>query len=143
MRTTNEAMLRRWFEEIWNQGNIDVADRLLDPEGVLHDAAVSGKQTISLLEFKAQARALRAAVPNIRFDVDVVVDNGAYGAARITVRGTHTGEGLGIPPTGRAFCVSGIVMGRFRDGRIVEGWNCFDMLGLWEQLGMLSRPSLG
>lgn len=56
-------------------------------------------------------------------------------AVRLTVEGTHTGEGMGIPPTGRRVSIGAIVMCRWQDGRIAEAWNEYDALGMMQQLG--------
>ena len=53
--------------------------------------------------------------------------------------GTHTGEGLGVAPTGRRVAFRGIAMGRGSGGQLVEGWNCFDFLSLYEQIGRVPR----
>ena len=86
---------------------------------------------------------MRNAIPDIRFTIEYTMESEDHAAARVTVTGTHTGRGLGIEPTGRAFKVTGMVMAHVRDGRFVEGWNHFDLLGLFGQLGVVVRPRLG
>src|SRR5262245_22342380 len=106
----NSALVRRWFDEVWNGGNFDAVDELLAPGGVLHDASMADVGTLEAEAFKAHARAMRNAIPDIRFTVEYAMESGDYVAARVTVTGTHTGRGLGIEPTGRAFKVTGMVM---------------------------------
>jgi steroid delta-isomerase-like uncharacterized protein len=139
----NDDLLRRWFDEIWNKGDIDAADRLLAPDGVLHETAIGGDGTQSLADFKAMAGVLRGAIPDIHFHVDATMVDGDRAAGRVTVTGTHSGPGLGGAPTGRSFRIAGMVMIRIANGRTVEGWSSFDMLGLLEQLGVVERPALG
>ena len=143
MAATNAELLRRWFDEIWNRGNVDAADELLAPHGVLHETAVGGDAVQRLADFKAMARVLHRAIPDIRFHVDATLEDGEHAAARITVTGTHSSPGLGVAPSGRSFRITGIVMIRISDGRTVEGWSSFDMLGLFEQLGIVERPEIG
>jgi steroid delta-isomerase-like uncharacterized protein len=143
MAPRNDEQLRRWFTEIWNQGDIDAADRQLAPTGILHETAVGGDGIQSAADFKAMARVLRRAIPDIHFHVEATIQDDDHAAGRVTVTGTHTGPGLGIAPTGRSFRITGIVMIRVSDGRTVEGWSSFDMLGLFEQLGALKRPDIG
>jgi steroid delta-isomerase-like uncharacterized protein len=143
MASRNDELLRRWFEDIWNKGDIDVADELLAPKGVLHETAVGADGVQSLADFKAMARVLRQAIPDVHFRVDSTLQDGDRAAARLTVTGTHKGPGLGIAPTGRSFRISGIVMIQVKDGRTIEGWSSFDMLGLFEQLGAVKRPRIG
>lgn len=143
MAKGHDELLHRWFENVWNQGDVDHVDQLLAPAAVLHETAVGPDGTQTLEDFKAMARTLRQAIPDIRFRVDDTLQSGDRAAARVTVTGTHTGPGLGIAPTGRKFRVTGIVMIRVAGDRVVEGWSSFDMLGLFEQLGAVQRPAMG
>jgi predicted ester cyclase len=143
MASVNESVLRRWFDEVWNRGNVDAADELMAPGGVLHGAAVGGESSLGLDEFKVQVRMVRGAIPDIRFDVVLFFEAGEHAAARLDVTGTLSGRGLGIEPTGRSFRITGIAIGRFRDGRVIEGWNNFDLLSLFEQVTDLVRPAAG
>ena len=140
MASANETLVRRWFEEIWNQGNIAAAEELLAPRAVLHEAGVSGEPNMDIEEFTVHWRAIRQAVPDIHFDMVFAFEAGEHIAARLVVTGTHTGAGLGLEPTGRAFRITGMVIARVRDGKMIEGWNNFDLLGLFEQVQAVKRP---
>lgn len=140
--TTCETVLRRWFDEIWNRRNVDAVDELLAPDGVLHDAAMSAGEALAGAQFKSQARALLNAFPDLHFAIDQVVAADDCAAVRVTITGTHAGPGLGVPPTGRAIRISSMSMARVRDGRLVEGWDNVDYLGLFAQLGIAERPAL-
>jgi steroid delta-isomerase-like uncharacterized protein len=139
----NTPLVRRWFDEIWNRGNVDVVDEMLAPDGVLHDPSMADVPVLSAEVFKAHARAMRHAIPDIHFTIDFAFEADDHVAARVTVTGTHTGRGLGMDPTGRAFRITGMVVAHVRDGKFVEGWNHFDLLGLFSQLGVIKRPQLG
>ena len=143
MTRSNADLLRSWFEEIWNQGNVDAADDLLAPGAILHETAIGPDGIQRLADFKAMARVLRQTFPDIHFQIETTLQDGEYAAARITATGTHSGRGLGIEPTGRSFRINGMVMIRILDGRTVESWSSFDMLGLYEQLGLVERPKMG
>jgi len=138
---TKSELVRAWFDEIWNAGDIDAADRLLAPDGVLHETAVGGDGIQRLGDFKAMVRAFRRTFPDIRFQVEQTVEDGEHAAARVTATGTHTGLGLGAP-TGRPFRITGIVMIRLQEDRTIEGWSSFDLLALYEQLEMVVRPTM-
>jgi len=139
----NEKIIRRWFDDIWHAGKIEVIAELLGRKGLLHDSSLSPKTPkLKAKGFEAYCRATRQAFPNIRFRVDAVVESGEQIAARVTMTGTHKGEGLGIPPTGRKVRIQGMVMARIRGGIIEEGWNSFDLLGFYEQLGLVERPKV-
>ena len=143
MSTGNAELVRRWFAEIWNSGNIDAADHILSPQGILHEVALGPDGVQHLDDFKAMARVFRQAFPDVHFHVDATIEDAEHAAARVTVTGTHTGPGLGVAPTGRSFRVTGMVMVRVAGGRVVEGWSNFDMLGQFEQLGLVKRPQVG
>lgn len=136
-------LVRRWFSEIWNRRNIDAADDLLGPDGVLHETAVGSDAALDVAEFKTLGRLLLQAIPDVHFHVESTIEDGDQAAARVTVTGTHTGPGIGAAPTNKAFRITGLVMVRVANGRIVEGWSSFDMLGQFEQLGLVQRPSVG
>jgi predicted ester cyclase len=139
-KPTPEAQLRRWFDEVWNARRLELADELLAPGAILHEASLSGEALVGAEAFRAHARALLEAIPDLRFELEQVVGDGDAAAGRMVVTGRLTGPGLGIEPTGRAFRITGMAMGRYRDGRCVEGWNSFDLLGLFEQVAALKRP---
>lgn len=129
----------RWMETIWNQKRVDAVDALVHDDVVIHDPA-TGSASVGVAEYKAVVRALQEAVPDVRITVTETVTQGDRVAFRATVTGTHTGPGLGFEPSGRAFRITGMALGHYRDGKLVEGWNHFDLLGLFEQLGALKRP---
>ena len=143
MATGHESLLRRWFDGIWNQGDVDVADQLMAPQGVLHETAAGTDALLTLPEFKAMAHTFRAAIPDVRLELTHCIESGEYAAAHVVATGTHSGPGLGFAPTGRSFRITGLVMVHVLDDRIVEGWSSFDLLSLFEQLGALRRPALG
>jgi predicted ester cyclase len=77
----------------------------------------------------------RAAFPDLRFKVDMIVGEDDFVVGRWTATGTHLGPWAGVEPTGRTMTISAANIFRFRDGKVVEIWNHRDDLGLREQLG--------
>lgn len=140
MSEQNKAALRRLFEELWNKGNLSVADELLAPNYAHHDPATPdfGKGPESE---KKRANLYRTAFPDSRMTVEEMIAEGDTVTARWTCRGTHKGDLRGIAPTGKQITVSGISIGRFADGKVVEGWVNWDALGLMQQLGVV--PEIG
>lgn len=136
-------LLRGWFREFWNEGNFDAADKFVAPEIVIHEPAFGGNGVQTIEEFKAMARMFRRAIPNLHYVVDRTLEDGDHAVARVTVTGTHSGPGLGIAPSNRSFRTTGMTMVRIANGRAVEAWSNFDMLGQFEQLGLVQRPSIG
>src|SRR5579859_8037878 len=136
----NVAMYRRWFDEGCSQGNVDLADELYSPEYVSHSLPPDLPPTRDGL--KTFIRALRDGIPDLDCPVEDVVAEGDRVAGRFSLRGTHSGTLLGIPPTHRRVDVGVMVIGRFDEtGKWVEDWNCWDQLGLMQQLGLVPAPT--
>jgi predicted ester cyclase len=132
MSERNKALSRRWFEEVWNQGKEETIDELFAPSSVGHglgDAPLVGAEG-----FKPFYRLYRDAFPDLHIDVEEIVAEGDLTVTRFTVTGTHMGDSLGLAPTGRQVRATGMVMTRWQDGRIVEGWNNVDIPGMMAQL---------
>jgi predicted ester cyclase len=113
---------------------VDVADDVFAPDYVRHDLRPT--QAVPGPEGQKQiARAFREAFPDLRFDVEIVIAEGDYVAARWTAAGTHTGRWGNTEATGRFVSFSAVNIFRFERGLVAELWNHRDDLGLQEQLG--------
>lgn len=134
----NKALIRRFFEEVWSTGDLSRRDSFLAAEYQGHMAGAA--EAIDRDGWTAWFQGFRAAFPDARFAVEDMVAEGDRVAARLTMRGTHLGPLNGVPATGRAVVVSGMSIERVAGGRIVEGWNENDALGLLQQLGVLPPP---
>lgn len=134
MPADNKALTRRWFEEVWNKGREEAIDEMLGADGVAHGLAEDGHDLPGPAEFRRFYRQFRSGIPDVRITVDQVIGEGDTTAVRFTAHGTHSGDGLGIKATNRRVRVSGIVMMRWKDGMIAEGWNEFDAAGLMRQI---------
>ena len=132
----NKAVSRRVAEEIFNGGNVDLADELYAPDYVLHDPSLPedlhGPEGI-----KRYAAMTLGAFPDIRVVVEDQVAEGDKVVSRWTANGTHTGDLMGIPPTGRRVEISGVTINRFSGGKIAEDWYQSDDLGMMQQLGVV------
>lgn len=139
---SNRKATLRWFEEVWNQKRAETIDELMAAEiegyGLTNDPAVVMRRPD---DFKPYYHSFVSAIPDIRVEVEDTIAEGDKVAARCRVTGTHSGPGLGVLPTGRAVDFRGTVFLRFRDGRIVEGWNNFDFMTLFSQLGQLAKSA--
>jgi steroid delta-isomerase-like uncharacterized protein len=132
---STSATARRFFEEVWSEGDFDLVDELFAPEYVGHpsgpEESVRGSEGV-----KEYIGHLREGVPNLTVTVEDQVADGNKVATRWTAQGTHDGDLMGMEATGRTATVTGITIQHFRaDGRIVEGWTNWDMLGMLQQLG--------
>lgn len=141
MSEKNRAVVRRWFEEVWNQGREATIDELFSAEGVAHGLGDSESDVRGPAEFKPFVAHIRGSIPDLHIQVQDILCEGDHAAIRVTLQGTHSGPGLGVAPTGRRVSIQGIIIVRIVDGQIVEGWNSYDQLGLLRQTGAL--PAAG
>ena len=134
---TNKALVRRWFEEVWNQGREDTIDELFAANGIGYGLGDTDAPLRGPREFKSFVRNLRGALPDMRMTIEDILAADDKVTVRITVDGTHEGPQLGVAPTHRRVRIAGLVVIRIANGQIVEGWNSWDQLGLLRQIGAL------
>ena len=138
MAEENKALIRRWFQEVWNKGREEAIDEMFAEDGIAHGLAdESGQEMRGPTDFKPFFRKFRTAFPDIEVVVEDTVTEGDKVAARCTVRGRHQSDSLGIAATQKPMEISGITIVRVRDGKIVEAWNNFDFMTMFRQLGAL------
>src|SRR5206468_983036 len=116
------AILRRWFEEVWNQGRFETIDELFAADGVAHGLGEPGVEVRGPAAFRPFAERFRATFPDITISIEETIAEGDKVAARWTGTVTHTGDQLGIPATGKQATITGIAIVRVRDGQIVDAW---------------------
>ena len=131
------TLLHRWFEEVWNQGRETAIDELLSEHGMIHALDEAGNDTIGPAGFKPFFEKMRNAFPDMRVTIHDAIQQGDRVAARWTVRMTHRGDGLGVTATGKPVTITGMSFVRTADGKIVEGWNNWDVLSMMQQVGAL------
>jgi steroid delta-isomerase-like uncharacterized protein len=117
---SNTALAGRWFEEVWNQRRDATVHELFHREGVGH---LEGMDIRGAEGFLSARAALLGAFPDLRVTVDGTVSEGADVVVRWSAAGTHGGDGLGIPASARPASFSGMTWLRFSEGKIVEGWD--------------------
>jgi steroid delta-isomerase-like uncharacterized protein len=131
------TLMRRWFDEIWNQGRIESVDELLAQDAVMWGIGRPDQSSRGGAEFKEFYHRQRSATPDVKITLDQVVQEGDTAFARWTATMTHTGEGFGVAPTNQTITLSGMSACRASNGKIVEGWNNWDQVGMARQLGVL------
>lgn len=134
MSDANKNVVRRLFDEVWNKGNLPVADQLFAPTYAHHDPSTPDFGRGPESE-KKRATLYRTAFADFRLTIEDLIAEGESVTARWSCRGTHIGDLNGIAPTGKQFAISGISIARFASGKMVEGWINWDALGLMQQLG--------
>ena len=131
-----KALIRRWFEEVWNKGRAEAIDEMFAEDGIAHGLAdEAGAPLVGASGFKPFFQNFRGAFPDIEVVVEDTIAEGDRVAARCTVRATHAGDTLGFAATQKPIEIGGISIVRVCDGKIVEAWNHFDFLRLQQQLG--------
>ena len=134
----NKQVARRFPEEVATEGNIDLIDEICT-EDVVDHSPLGDQQGREMV--KAQIEELREAFGDFSATVEDAIAEEDRGAMRVTLRGTHEGEFMGIEPTGEEFEVQNMVFTRIEDGKIAERWVQPDMLGLMQQLGVVESPT--
>ncbi len=133
---SNKALARRLMEEAFNAGNIDVVDELVAAGFINHDAAAP-EPTVGPEAAKASIAGYRAGFPDLRITIEDQIADGDRVVTRWSAKGTHQGELMGMPATGKQSTVTGITIDRIADGRIAESWTNWDTLGMLQQLGVV------
>lgn len=126
---------QRLFEEVWNNQRLDLVDEMVSPDFVFHDPQ-SPSPVRGIEAYKQLVRYYTTAFPDLHFTIEDQVSDGTNVASRWSNTGTHQGDLMGIPATGRKIALTGITFGKIVDGKLVEGWGNWDTLGLLQQLGV-------
>lgn len=135
---TNRDVVRRLVTEFWNNDREEHLETSYAPDYVNHDPA-PGKPPDREGLFST-LKLFKSAFTNTTIRIEEIVEEGDTLAWRWRYRADHTGDFMGVPATGKQVAMSGISIFRFRDGKIVEGWNNMDMIGLMTQLGAVPAP---
>src|SRR5271154_1633327 len=136
----NVALLRRWFQEVWNEGKTETIHELLAPDAIGTGELEDGRPLRGPAEFVPFVQRIRGAFP----DIQIIVED-AFGAKdkvvlRWSATMTHRGDHLGIAATGKPVNMTGISIARIVDKKIVEGWDNWDQLGMLKQIGAYEGP---
>ena len=131
----NKALMRRLYQEVINEGNIDLTDEFFSEDFVEHEH-FPGLPTEGPEAPKAAFAMFRAAFPDLQITPDDMIGEGDKVAVRATISGTHKGEFMGIPPTNKSFKAELLDIIEFHDGKATEHWGLTDQGAMMEQLGI-------
>jgi steroid delta-isomerase-like uncharacterized protein len=134
----NKQVLRRFTDEFINTGAPSLAEEFVSPDAVFH-APTSPEPLRGPAGYLQLLGMLRGAFPDVRWTLEEMVAEGDKVAARFTMRGTHQGAFLGLPPSGRAFAATSMAFYRFENGKIVEENGMPDMASIMQQIGPASH----
>ena len=139
MSEQNVAVVKRWFEEVWNQRNANVIDELLTEESVCHDG---NRQLRGPAGFKEhQFEPLLSAIPDLKVEVEAAMAQDEQVVVRWRATGTHDGPGLGFPATGEPIDLRGMSWIEIRDGHFQSGWQYSNMPEVLEHLRTVANVS--
>jgi predicted ester cyclase len=133
-----EQLARRWHQEIYLRGRLDVADQICAADMVAHGAGVPADAARGPEYVRQDAAAIRAAFSIDALTDDDIVAAGDKVAIRWSFRGTHVGEIFGVPATGRRISFEGLDLFRIANGKIQEFWSAYDTLSLAHQVGAIN-----
>jgi steroid delta-isomerase-like uncharacterized protein len=133
----NKATVRR-FNEAFSAGDLDGASAVFAPNAVVHNSGAP--DPLNLEGFKQFGGVFLTAFPGGQLTIDELIADENKVVSRVTYRGTHTGDLMGIPPTGKSVAMSEIIIDRLADGKIVESWRLFDQMAMMQQLGLIPAP---
>jgi len=138
----NKALIGRFIEELFNRGNMSLADEMLAPDFVDREQLPPGipndREGVKVL-----TTMLRGAFPDFKATIDDILAEGDKVVVRMTWSGTHKGEFMGIPATGKRVSFGVIDIIRIAGGKLVEHWGQMDSMGMMQQLGAIPAPVEG
>jgi predicted ester cyclase len=140
MEEDNKALFHRWFGEVWNKGNYEVAHQVIDGTMRVHGA---GGQPVEMGPdgVAGLVQTWRTAFPDGAMTIDGLIAEGDLVCALLTWHGTHQGDFYGAPPSGKRVACTSIGIDRVRNGIVLDGWGELDMVGMMQVLGAL--PMIG
>jgi steroid delta-isomerase-like uncharacterized protein len=136
----NISLMRRWYREVWRDGKNQTVYELLASDASLRGQAGPEQQIRGPEGFVAFADQIRNAFPDIEVAIEDIFAEDDKVAVRWVATGTHKGDGLGFPPSHSHVRISGVTIARVANGKIVEGWDNWDRLGMLEQIGAYKQP---
>ena len=134
----NIAKTRRFMEEVFNKGNMKAVDEFMSADLVEHDPFPG--QGPGLQGFKQGLADFRQAFPDLHIGIDDMLADGEKIVIRSTMKGTHKGTFMNLPPTGKQISIEGIDIVRMSGGKAVEHWGLLDALTMMQQLGAIPTP---
>lgn len=142
MSVANKVLVYRWYEEVWNKKRENAIDEMLSPDVTLYGLTDNPTEALKGPDaFRKYWREMISVFPDVHVAVESTIGEEDKVAARCSLRATHTGEGFGLKPTGKRIHITGMRICTFRDTRVIEAWNNFDILAVYRQLGFF--PTAG
>ncbi len=133
----NKAIVRSWYDA-FNKRNLPLTYELIAPNYVNHTLQLQGLEDV-----KQSISSLIKGFPDLNTTIEDIIAEGDKVWVRFTDTGTHTGEYLGLAPTGKKITIRGVDISRLVDGKFVEEWQVSDSLDFYKQLGVIEYTEKG
>ena len=140
MPEENIRVMKRWFQEVWNEGKLQTIHDLFHPDGVAIGQAGPQAEIRGPAAFERFVQSIRGAFPDIRLVVEDAFGQDDKVAVRWSATMTHRGDDLGTPATGKPVRITGTTIVRMRNGQVVEGWDNWDQMAMLQQIGAYEPP---
>ena len=140
MSSINKAIIRRLYDEVWNERKVEVIKEIISPSHALHGPIVSGS-SIGPEAYKRNVLVFLAGYPDLHWTIEDTIAENDKVVACWTISGTHRGDYMGIPATNKKVSVDGITIHHIADGKIMDSYSNWDVLGMMQQVGVV--PPLG
>lgn len=134
----NKKVVHRLIDEVFTQGRLSIIDEIFADDVLMHDATAS-KPKRGTQNYRQVVMAFREAFPDAKYYIDDLVAENDRVAARWRLEGHHEGMFMGKSPSGNEIKVSGIIIFRFEERKIVEYWGVFNTLSLMKQIGVIEE----
>lgn len=134
----NKAIVRHYLDEVWNKGNVSIIDEVMAPTYARYMNA-SGAY-LDRERQKQRISGMRQAFSELALTLEDITAEGDKVTIRVTLQGTHTGNFMGVPATGKQVAIEAIDIFRLVDSKVVEHWGVMDTFGLMQQLGVVPAP---
>lgn len=136
----NIALMKRWFQEVWNEGRVQTIYDLLD-----ENAIGIGQEPQTVIHGRAGCVAyfnrLHGAFPDMKFTVEDAFGSGDKVVLRWSAAMTHTGDHLGMPASNKPVRITGIAITRIEKGKIMEGWDNWDRFAMMQQIADTAKAA--
>ena len=140
MSAANKAIIRRLYEEVWNQRKLELINEIISPSHAIQAPNVAGT-AVGPEAYKRQVLRFLAGYPDLRWTIEDLIAEGDKVVACWSMSGTHKGEYLGVPATNKNVSVDGITIHHITNGKIMDTYSNYDALGMMQQL--VVAPAIG
>src|SRR5467141_1597213 len=140
MSAENKAIVRRLYEEVWNERKLEVVNELISPSHALQGPNIFGS-SIGPEAYKRQVSRFLEGYPDLRWTIENTIAEEDKVVACWTISGTHKGDYMGVPATNKKISVEGITIHHITNGKIMDSYVSWDIWGMMQQLGVV--PAFG